>query len=198
MRTKIMLLSYLTLFVFTLAPWTGVDHRGKASTAQTVRLAGLRAPVRVVRDSNDIPHIFAGNDHDAIFMLGYVHAQDRFFQMDFQRHLASGTLAELVGSSVLNIDIQLRTLGLRRAAEETLAVLSPESQALLQAYSKGVNAYLSEESNPLPLEYEALELTKASIAPWSPLDSVAIGKLIAFSLSFDSFDLDLTLALAAY
>lgn len=198
MRTKILLRVFLLLFVLTLMPWNGSDHPSGANVVHTRQLAGLQAPVRMVRDSNYIPHIFAHNDHDALFMLGYVHAEDRFFQMDFQRHLASGTLAELVGPSVLDIDIQLRTLGLRRAAEESLTALSPEAQALLQAYSEGVNAYIFDDTSSLPLEYEAIELTKAGVAPWSPLDSVAVGKLIAFGLSFDSLDLDLTFALGAY
>ena len=93
-----------------------------------VDVAGLQAPAQVVRDSLGVPHISAKSDHDAYFMVGWVHAQDRLFQMDSSRRQASGTLAELLGSAALASDVQLRTLGLRRAAAKSLAVLSPAAR----------------------------------------------------------------------
>jgi penicillin amidase len=165
-----------------------------------ISLRGLRDEVRVVRDSFGIPHIFARNDHDVYFMMGYVQAQDRFFQMDFLRRVAGGTLAELVGPGpndrVLAQDVQLRALGLRRAAEASYAALSPEARDVLQAFAEGVNAFLSD--SPLPPEYGALELTKEAVPAWDPVDSVAIGKLLAFQLSFGLDDIDFTVRLAAY
>lgn len=156
-------------------------------------LPGLRAAARLVRDSKGIPHIFAENDRDLFFLQGWVHAQDRFFQMDVTRRLASGTLAELFGPGALGSDVELRTIGLRRAAERSLPILSAEVVAVLEAYSTGVNAFL--ESHPLPQEYAPLELSQAE--PWSPIDSLVIGKAIAFSLSFD-LDINLTLTLLQY
>jgi penicillin amidase len=160
----------------------------------------LQQPVRVIRDGLGIPHVYALNDHDAFFMNGYVEAQDRLFQMDVSRRQASGTLAELLGpgpgDQVLSTDVFLRTLGLRRAAERSQAAYPEWVLADLHAYADGVNAWLAR--NPLPPEYAALELTKASVPAWSPLDSITIGKLIAFGLSFDSGDLRNTQLLSTY
>src|SRR6266516_4287019 len=102
----------------------GATASALASNAGSrVELKGLERPVRVIRDSLGVPHVFAKSDHDAYLMVGYLHAQDRLFQMDFGRRQASGTLAELVGPSALGSDVQLRTLGLRRAAVKSLAAL---------------------------------------------------------------------------
>jgi penicillin amidase len=149
------------------------------NTPQT--LPGLQDKVTVTRDVNDIAHVQASNEHDLAFMQGYLHAQDRLFQMDVSRRQASGTLAELVGQAALAQDVQLRTLGLRRAAERSLAVQSPRSLVFLNGYSDGINAWVA--SHPLPPEYQALELTK--FAPWTPTDSLSVVKLIAFGLSFN-------------
>lgn len=158
-----------------------------------VQLPGLSAPAQLTRDRSGIVHVEARNEADLWFMQGYVHARDRLFQMDEFRRTASGTLAELLGSSVLPSDVQLRTIGLRRAAVRSLAALSPQALAALDAYARGVNAYVA--AHPLPVQYAALELTQ--FAPWTPLDSVVIGKLFAAQLSLET-DIDNTLALAAY
>ncbi|MDR7298037.1 penicillin amidase [Pelomonas aquatica] len=159
----------------------------------TQQLAGLSAPVQLTRDRSGIVHVQARSEADLWFMQGYVHARDRLYQMDEYRRTASGTLAELLGPGALASDVQFRTLGLRRAAERSLAALSPEARAALEAYARGVNAYVA--TRPLPLQYGALELTR--FAPWTPLDSVVIGKLFAADLSLQT-DIDSTLALGAY
>ncbi len=163
-------------------------------TISTVRVPGLDRSVRVRTDADGVPHIFAVTDRDALFMLGYLHARDRFFQMDLLRRQFDGTLAELLGDGALASDIQLRTLGLRRAAEASLPTLSETTQLWLAAYADGVNAYLA--TNPLPPEYGALELTSAR--PWEPADSVTIGKGLAFGLSFDLSDIAYTEALLSF
>ena len=167
-----------------------------ADEGRQVSLSGLQGKVTLVRDRFGVAHIEARSDHDVFFMHGYIHANDRLFQMDASRRQASGTLAELLGSAALAGDVQLRTLGLRRAAERSLAATSPEAKAALQAYADGVNAWLA--GHALPPEYAALELSKASVAPWTPLDSIAVTKLLAFGLSFDTIDLDNTRALLTY
>jgi len=159
---------------------------------------GVLAPVRTFRGSYDIPHVFGQTDRDAMFALGRAHARDRFFQMDVLRQMFSGTLAELVGQPALASDVQIRNLGLRRAALASLPVLSRDTMVWLDAYARGVNSYVLDPANPLPPEYAALELTRASIRPWKPLDSVTIAKGLAFGLSFDLSDIDLTTALAAF
>ena len=168
-----------------------LPHR---TAALPQRLPGLHQPATVVRDGADIAHVLAADEHDAFFLQGFVHAQDRLFQMDVSRRRAGGTLAELLGSGALAGDVQLRTFGLRRAAARSLPLLSPGTVAALEAYAEGVNAWAG--SHPLPPEYAALELTR--FEPWTALDSVAVGKLIAFGLSFDLGDLDRTVAFQSY
>ncbi len=152
-----------------------------ALSAQTVEVPRLQADVNVFTDANGIPTIVGETETDVTFVQGYLHAGDRFFQMDFLRRVASGSLAELVGTPALASDVQLRTLGLRRAAWATFAGLDAAESAWLKAYADGVNHWLA--SNPLPPEYGALELTAAE--RWTPVDSLVIGKLLAFQLSFD-------------
>ncbi|HSF47569.1 MAG TPA: penicillin acylase family protein, partial [Burkholderiales bacterium] len=158
------------------------------------RAPGLQRPTLVLRDGNGIPHIFATNEHDLFFLQGWVHAQDRFFQMDVARREASGTLAELLGPALLAEDVEIRTVGVRRAAERSLPLLSEPVQDALTAYSKGVNAFI--QSHPLPPEYARLELSR--LDPWSPVDSLAIIKAEAFGLSFDDDDIERTLTLQEY
>jgi len=164
-----------------------------AATQPPSPIPGLQGPAVIERDVDGMPHINANNTHDVLFLQGWIHAQDRLFQMDLSRRQPSGTLAEVLGPAALGSDVQLRTLGLRRAAEASLPVLSDRSQAALQAYADGVNAWVA--SHPLPVEYQALELT--TFEPWTPVDSVVVGKLIAFGLSFD-LDIELTQILSAY
>ncbi|MGB5722029.1 MAG: penicillin acylase family protein, partial [Woeseiaceae bacterium] len=163
------------------------------SFAKPIKVPGLDSAVKVIRDVDGIPHIIGNSEHDVVFMQGYLHAQDRFFQMDFSRRQGSGTLAELLGAPALGSDVQLRTFGLRRAAQLTLPALSSETQAGLQAYADGVNFFLNTQA--LPPEYGVLEITQ--VEPWTPLDSVVVGKLIAFGLSFD-LDIGTTEALLSY
>jgi len=165
-----------------------------AAAAAPVRVAGLLEAAEVSRDPAGIPHVRAANEHDMFFLQGWVHAEDRLFQMDVQRRQAAGTLAELLGPGALSSDVQLRTIGLQRAAVRSLDVLSSRARAALAAYAEGVNA--SAAAHPLPPEYAALKLTK--VAPWKALDSAAIGKLLAFGLSFDLDDISRTVALLTY
>ena len=166
-----------------------------AAPPPTARLhvAGLDAAATVIRDSRGIPHVFAANSHDLYFMQGWVHAEDRLFQADLSRRQASGTLAEVLGLPALSSDVQLRTLGLRRAAERSLGAVSDAARADLEAYAEGVNAWVA--SHPLPPEYAVLGLT--TFEPWTPVDSLVIAKLIAFGLSFD-LDIDATVTLGTY
>ncbi len=168
------------------------------ATAQATPVVGLSSDAVVFRDSNGVPHICAGNERDVFFVQGYIHAQDRFFQIDTLRRTFSGTLAEMVGQGALASDVQLRTLGLRRAAEASLAgyVAAGLSDALtmLDSYARGVNHYLA--NHPLPPEYAALEITQ--VPPWTAVDSLTLGKGLAFGLSFDLLELDLTVQAATY
>ncbi|HET8942311.1 MAG TPA: penicillin acylase family protein [Rudaea sp.] len=161
--------------------------------AQTISAPGLSAPGTISYDALGTPTINAATEYDVAFLQGYAQAKARFFQLDFSRRAASGTLAELVGASALPSDVQTRTLGLRRAAWASWTALDDDTRGWLKAFSDGVNFWL--QTQPLPPEYAALMLTRAQ--PWSPVDSVVVGKGLAFQLSFD-LDIDNTIDFAAY
>ena len=147
-------------------------------TKGEIRLPGLGAAAEVMRDRYGVPHIFAASLEDASFALGYVHAQDRLWQMEMSRRIAAGRVAELLGAGALETDRFLRTLGVRRSAEANLRVLDAETRRLLDSYAAGVNAYLA--SGPvLPVEFW---LTGAQPEPWTPADSIGWVKMMAWDL----------------
>lgn len=153
----------------------------------TIQLTGLDAPVNVYRDAMGVPHIYASTTHDLFFAQGYVHAQERFWQMDFWRHIGSGSLSEMFGAGQVETDAFLRTLGWRKTAEAEWNALDADSQAILRAYADGVNAYIKDKpANELSLEYEILGLPILSpdykIAEWTPVNSLTWGKAMAWDL----------------
>src|SRR5574338_1174303 len=121
-----------------------VAPRSLPVTSGELKLAGLEGAVDVYRDHMGIPHIYASSEHDLFFAQGYVHAQDRFWQMDTWRHIGSGTLSEMFGKGQVETDSFLRTLGWRQVAEQEYEQMSPEFRLVLDAYSEGVNAYLKD------------------------------------------------------
>ena len=135
-----------------------------------IRLPGLREQAEVIYDANGIPHIRAETVDDAWFLLGFVHARDRMFQMDFVRRLGSGTLSEVVGERTLSIDRMTRTLGTERNAERILSRLPEDAVGVLNAYSAGINAWLATRSGSLPPEFVLLGYEPK---PWRPKDSLA-------------------------
>ena len=154
-------------------------------TSGQIKLAGLDGPVDVYRDAQGIPHIYAGTLHDLFMAQGYVHAQDRFWQMDFWRHIGSGTLSEMFGKSQLPTDSFLRTLGWRQLAEQEWATSDPQSRAILNAYADGVNAWLKDRSGTrLSLEYGILGLLTPSYKPqpWTPVNTLTWAKAMAWDL----------------
>jgi penicillin amidase len=151
-----------------------------------IRVKGLAGPVTVVRDPWAIPHIEAASLLDATFALGFVHAQDRLWQMEFQRRLGAGRLAEIAGPATLPTDRYIRTLGLYRRAEASLAHLAPATRAWLEAYAAGVNAYLATRTGPLPPEF--LLLGDHDIEPWKPADSLVWLRVMALDLSVNYHD----------
>ncbi len=149
------------------------------------RLAGLGAPVEIVRDAYAVPHIFAESDADAFFALGWAHAQDRLWQMELQRRTAQGRLAELFGADALAIDRTMRALDLDGIAERSVDALSDEAAALLAAYADGVNARIREIGEEA-LGRGAPEFFLFGgdgLAPWTPADSVSLVKLMALRLT---------------
>jgi penicillin amidase len=137
----------------------------------TVRVPGLSAPVRVIRDSHGVPTIEAENPGDLYFAQGYVIAQDRLWQMDGMRRFAAGELAEVLGSGLIAHDKEQRILGLRLAARRALEVISPEERSYFEAYARGVTAYIESHRERLPLEFRIL---RYSPHPWTAEDSMLI------------------------
>ncbi|MGE0658908.1 MAG: penicillin acylase family protein [Reyranellaceae bacterium] len=151
-------------------------------------VAGPAKPIQIVRDRNAVPHVFANSLEDALFGLGYVHAQDRLWQMELTRRLASGRLSELLPASLLGISIgtpflpvdrTMRTLGIRNRAEESYKALSPLMKTRLEAYAAGVNAWLENRRGALPPEFVVLQHQPE---PWVPVDSLLWGKLMSLTL----------------
>ncbi len=168
------------------------DRNGTAS------LPGLDAQVTVLRDDQGVPQVYASTASDLFRAQGYVQAQDRFFEMDLRRHITAGRLSELVGPSeeALTTDKVVRTLGWRRVAEQELPLLSSATRSYLQAYADGVNAYLAHRSpNQLGVEYALLGLTLPDyrIEPWTPVDSLAWLKAMAWDLK-GNYDDEITRA----
>ncbi len=150
-----------------------------------VRLAGLNGEVEVIRDDYAIPHIFADSITDAAFAIGFVHAQDRLWQMELQRRIGSGRLSEIFGAQSLDFDRFLRTLGVYRSAERNFDNLNDETKAIYKAYAAGVNSYLSMREGPLPLEFL---LISHEPEPWRPADSLVWLKMMAWDLGGNAID----------
>ncbi|MDB4948075.1 MAG: peptidase penicillin amidase [Gemmatimonadetes bacterium] len=155
-------------------------RRAEADPGRDATLAGLRAPVQVWRDSLGVPHVWAGDEADLYRAMGYVHAQDRLWQMELLRRVADGRLAEVMGKPLLGTDRFLRTLGMGRAAAENERLLDPATRALLQAYADGVNTWIRDHPGPLPPEFQVLRF---SPQPWTVRNSLSIGKVMAWDLA---------------
>lgn len=154
--------------------WPEIDGR--------LAVPGLSAPVEIVRVEPGVPHIYAKNPHDLFFAQGYVHAQDRLWQMELNRTVGAGQLSALFGEAALPLDKVMYVLGIKRAAEKDWQVLSPETRAILTAYADGVNAYISTHSGRLPIEFTILGV---KARPWTPIDSLTWGKLMSLNLSLN-------------
>ncbi len=144
-------------------------------------LKGLHNQVNILRDQEGVPHIKASDTQDLFFAQGYVQAQDRMFQMDLSRRQASGRLSEVIGDAMLKNDKYFRTLGLRRAAEDSYEVYSPEAKEILQSFADGVNTYIKDKkaNGKWPIEFTFLGYEPEE---WTPIDSLTIGKYMAFDL----------------
>ena len=150
-----------------------------------IQLDGLNGPVDIYRDKMGIPHIYATTSHDLFFAQGYVHAQERFWQMDFYRHVGEGRTAEMFGKSSVDTDKFLTTLGWRKRSEQEYQTFTDESKAILTAYADGVNAYLkNHDGQAVSLEYAILKLLSPDykIEQWTPLNTLAWAKALAWDL----------------
>jgi penicillin amidase len=152
--------------------------RSLPDTNIQLRAAG-RGPVQIVRDEHGVPSISASRDEDVYFAMGYVHAQDRMWQLEFQRRVVQGRLSEVLGKEALYQDAWMRTLGIHRSARSAWNALSEPAKRSLTAYSDGVNTWLNEK-HPLPIEFQLLNVRPE---PWTPIDSLAWCKIFALNLA---------------
>ncbi|MEL7215279.1 MAG: penicillin acylase family protein [Pseudomonadota bacterium] len=151
---------------------------------RSVEVDGLSAPVEIVRDEHAVPHIFGATNEDVFFGLGYAHAQDRLWQMMMLRRTAQGRLSELFGEATFDTDVLLRTLNLYGVAQAQVPAQSEQTQAVLRAYSAGVNARLRDvASEALGRGAPEFFLFGAEIAPWTPADSLAVKLIMSLQLT---------------
>ncbi|MDP5216285.1 penicillin acylase family protein [Ruegeria sp. 2205SS24-7] len=149
-----------------------------------VAVTGLTAPVEIVRDNANVPHIFGETDADVYFGLGFAHAQDRMWQMTLMRRTVQGRLSEVFGERTVKFDRLLRRLDLYRAAQQSVAVQDEETMVALRAYAAGVNARLNQiNEESLGRGAPEMFLFPTPMAPWQPADSIAMIKLMALQLS---------------
>jgi penicillin amidase len=158
-------------------------------TTGTISVRSIKADVKVYRDENGVPHIFAENEQDLMFAAGYVTAQDRLWQMDVTRRYGQGRLAEVFGKDVYAIDVMTRTIGFNRIARQIEGGLHPESRQTLQAYADGVNYYIETHRKELPIEFDMLGYEPE---PWKVEHSLIITRLMGWELNI-SWWVDITM-----
>ncbi len=149
-----------------------------------IAMNGLSSPVKVTRDSHGVPAIEAASLEDLFFAQGFVTAQDRLWQMDIMRRFGAGELSEILGEATLKIDREQRVLGLRAAASKSLQLASPRDRSYLDAYARGVNAYIEKHARHLPIEFRILHYRPK---PWQPEDSIVIANQMVKDLNYYTF-----------
>ncbi|MGD8488451.1 MAG: penicillin acylase family protein [Anaerolineae bacterium] len=174
------LLLVIGLLLLVVAGLVWFVRRPLPQTKGVCTLNGLREPVEVIRDPWGVPHIYARSEPDLFFAQGFIHAQDRLWQMELQRRAGSGRLSELVGEATLELDRFFRVVGLNRAAQAEFDALDAEVRRILEWYTAGVNAYLDAHAGRLPVEFTLL---RHQPEPWQPVDALYLSKLMAWTLS---------------
>ena len=169
------------IVLFVAAVVTGVLWLTLPPRSQQARIPGLTGPVDIGFDADGIPRIRAANATDAAAALGFVHARDRLFQMELMRRAASGRLSEIAGPATLALDRSMRTLGLRRRAVADYPALPAETRAMLEAYARGVNAWIAERGRFSAPEF----LFLGAPEPWEPVDSLLWGQTMGLWLSLN-------------
>ena len=172
----------LAVLALLLAWWMGSRSLPDYEADWTV--AGLSAPVEIVRSTSAVPHIFGETDEDVFYGLGFAHAQDRLWQMLMTRRTAQGRLSELFGRRTLQIDELLRRLDLYRLSSASVAALDPQTRSALEAYARGVNAWIElVATEALGRGAPEMFLFSPEIAPWRPADSIAVSAMMALQLA---------------
>jgi penicillin amidase len=191
-RAKLVIGVLSVLLLLALAAALFIRYQIRKSfpaTEGTVGVSGVTAPATIQRDEFGVATISAQSELDMAFAEGYLHAQDRLWQMDMQRRAASGRLSELFGKETVPFDRMFRIVGLRRAGERIVEALPEETRAYAQAYANGVNAYIETHHGRYPVEFDLLRYDPE---PWTVLDCVLVGRLMAWELNL-AWWTDLTL-----
>jgi len=191
-RARVIIGLGTVLLLIVLAIALFIRHQVHASfpvTEGSRAVRGITATVRIARDDYGVPTITAETEQDLAFAQGYVHAQDRLWQMDMQRRAAAGRLSEVFGSETLLFDRMFRIVGLRQAAERIAEALPAETRGALESYAAGVNAYLAEAKGRYPIEFDLLRYDPE---PWTATDCLLVGRLLAWELNL-AWWTDLTL-----
>lgn len=188
---KISAVSLLSIIVLFFLLISGIYYHWSRNSLAVqngeIKVGGLQSSVTVRRDNRGIPFLTAENRKDLYFAQGFATAQDRLWQMDLLRRTATGRLSELFGSRSLEFDKRQRNYGFRQISERTFEKLSPEIREILQSYADGVNAFIDQSKDNLPLEFRLLQYEPEL---WKPADSIAAGKLMAQTLA-SSWEKDL-------
>ncbi|HET7891988.1 MAG TPA: penicillin acylase family protein [Candidatus Sulfotelmatobacter sp.] len=179
-----LLLAVLVLLAAAAGYAYYVAHSALPQLDGQVAIPGIEAPVTVTRDTHGVPTIEAASLNDLFFAQGYVTAQDRLWQMDVMRRFGGGELSEILGESLLKLDREQRILGLRAAAVKSLQTANPRDRAFLDAYARGVNAYITEHSHKLPIEFRILGYAPK---PWQVEDSLVIANEMVKDLNYHYF-----------
>lgn len=180
-----MIILFITFIVipasfFIFHGYQHLDNSVPKSSGE-ISVEGVQASVRISTDPQGVKYINAESDYDAYFSMGFLHAQDRLWQLELQRRVATGTLSEIFGKSALDVDIYMRTMGIARNAVESFNVMNDEAKASLVAYSAGINSWI-EASHSLPIEFTLLDIEPQR---WQPIHSVAWFKMFGLGLSGD-------------
>jgi len=183
------LLALLILVLLFAVGWVYVHaRRALPQVDGAIAVAGLSAPVQIVRDAQGVPHITTANLDDLFCAQGYVTAQDRLWQMEFSRRYAAGELAEIFGPKLLEHDIQQRYLQIRNAVERGVATLDPRDRKFFEDYARGINAFIESHRNKLPLEFVILQYQPK---PWRVTDSLLVGANMSQMLN-TQYDVELS------
>lgn len=176
------LMVFLVLLVAAIVAYAyHVAHSALPQLDGEIKVTGISAPVTVTRDSHGVPTIEAASFEDLFFAQGYITAQDRLWQMDVMRRFASGELSEILGGDTIKLDREQRILGLRAAAKKSLSISSQRDHIYFDAYARGVNAYIAQHGNHLPIEFRILRYTPK---PWQPEDSIVIANQMVKDLNY--------------
>jgi len=192
LRLKVVIGSLATLAFLALALLVFFYYlitKSFPTTSGSLDIPGLQADVKIYRDEYGVPNIYAGSDHDAYFAVGYVHAQDRLWQMELFRRAGQGRLAEVLGEPALKIDKMFRTLGIWKQAQRMSQTIDEKTREALQAYADGVSTYIRTQKGHYPVEFDLLNIEPES---WTVDESVMISRLMAWELNYSRW-VDLTL-----